>query len=50
MFKNKLGEVSPIPKFRHFKIRRRDGVEYLMTFEVGEFKVPIDDCIKLHNI
>ena len=46
MFKNKLGEYSPIPKFIHLKIRRRDGVESLTTLEEGEFKVPIDGCIK----
>ena len=45
MFKNKLGEDSPIPKFIHLKIRRRGGVESLMTLEEGEFKVPIDGCI-----
>ena len=47
MFKNKLGEDSPIPKFMHLKIRRRDGVESLTTLEEGAFKVPIDGCIKL---
>ena len=45
MFKNKLGEDSPIQKFIHLKIRRRDGVESLTTLEEGEFKVPIDGCI-----
>ena len=46
MFKNKLGEDSPIPTFKHLKIRRRDGVESLTILEEGEFKVPIDGCIK----
>ena len=46
MFKNKLGENSPIPKFIHLKIQRRDGVKSLMTLEKSEFKVPIDGCIK----
>ena len=47
MFKNKLGEDSPIPEFIHLKIRRRDGVESLTTLEEGEFKAPIDGCIKV---
>ena len=47
MFKNKLGEDLPIPKVIHLKIWRRDGIESLMmTFEEGEFKVPINGCIK----
>ena len=46
MPKNKIGEDSPIPKFIYLKIRRRDGVESLTTLEEGEFKVPIDGCIK----
>ena len=46
MLKNKLGEDSPIPKFLHLQIRRRDGVESLTVLEEGEFKVPIDGCIK----
>ena len=45
MFKNKIGEDSPIPKFIYLKIRRRDGVESVTTLEEGEFKVPIDGCI-----
>ena len=45
MFKNKLSEDSPIPKFIHLKIRRRDDVVFLTTLEEGEFKVPIDGCI-----
>ena len=49
MLKNKLGEDSPIPKFMHLKIQRRDGVESLTTLEEGEFKVPIDDCINIHG-
>ena len=49
MFKNKLGEDSPIPKYIHLKIRHRDGVESLTTLEEGEFKVPIDRCISLHR-
>ena len=47
MFKNELGEDSPIPKFIHLEIRRRDGVESLTTLEEGEFKVPIDGCIRI---
>ena len=46
MFKNELGEDSPIPIFIHLKVRRRDGVESLTNLEEGEFKVPIDGCIK----
>ena len=46
MFKYKIGEDSPIPKFMYLKIRRRDGVESLTTLEEGELKVPIDGCIK----
>ena len=46
MFKNKLGEDSPIPKITHLKIRRRDGVESLTILEEGEYKVPIHGCIK----
>ena len=46
MFKNKLGEDLPIPKFMHLKIRLPDGIESLTTLEEGEFKVPIDGCIK----
>ena len=42
MLKNKLGENSPIIKFIHLKIRRRDGVESLTNLEEGEFKVPIE--------
>ena len=50
MFKNKLSEDSPIAFF-YIKIRRRDGVksltkDALTTLEEGEFKVPIDGCIK----
>ena len=45
MFKHKLGENSPIPKFLHLKIRRRDGVESLTTLNEGEFKVSIDGYI-----
>ena len=45
MFKNKLGEDSPIPKSIHLKIRRRDGVESLTTLKEGEYKIPIDGCI-----
>ena len=47
MSKNKIGEDSPIPKIIYLKIRRRDGVESLTTLEEGEFKVPIDGCIKV---
>ena len=50
MLKNKLGENSPIPKFIHLKIWRRDGVESLTTLEEGEFKVHIGGCISwLHT-
>ena len=45
MFKNELGEDSPIQNFIHLKIRCRDGVKSLMTLEEGEFKRPIDGCI-----
>ena len=49
MFKKKLGEDSPIPKFIHLnlKIQRPDGVKSLMILEEGEFKVPIDGRINL---
>ena len=46
MFKNKLGEDLPISKCINLKIRRQDGVESLTNPEEGEFKVPIDGCIK----
>ena len=46
MSKNKIGEDSPILKFIYLKIRRQDGVKSLTTLEEGEFKVPIDGCIK----
>ena len=49
MSKNKIGEDSPILKFIYLKIRRRDDVESLTTFEEGEFKVPIDGCINEKN-
>ena len=49
MLKNKLGEDSPIPKFMHLKIQRRDGVKSLTTLEEGELKVPIDSCINIHG-
>ena len=45
MSKDKLGQDSPFPKFLHFKIRRRNGVESLTTLEEGEFKFAIDGCI-----
>ena len=44
--KVKIGEDSPILKFIYLNIRRRDDVESLTTLEEGEFKVPIDSCIK----
>ena len=47
MFKNKLREDSPVPKFLHLKIQSRDGIESLTTLEEGEFEVPIDGCIKI---
>ena len=46
MFKNKLGEDSPIPILIHLKILR-DGVKSLSNLEEGEFKVPTDDCINM---
>ena len=46
MSNNEIGQDSPIPKFIYLKIRRRDGVESLTILEEGEFKVPIDGCIK----
>ena len=46
MSKNEIGQDSPIPKFIYLKIRRRDGVESLTILEEGEFKVPIDGCIR----
>ena len=50
MSKNEIGEDSPIPKFVYLKIWRREGVESLKTLEEGEFKVPIDGCIKFKGI
>ena len=50
MFKNEIGQDSPIPKFIYLKIRRRDGEESLTFLEEGEFKVPIDGCIKKYVI
>ena len=47
MSKNKLGEDSPISKFIHLKIRRRDEFESLTTLEEGEFKVSIGGCINV---
>ena len=47
MSKNEIGQDSPIPKFIYLKIRRRDGIESLTILEEGEFKVPIDGCIKV---
>ena len=49
MFKNKLGEDSPIPKMIPLKIRRRGGNISLTTLEEGEFKVPTEDCISKQN-
>ena len=46
MYKNKIGEDLPIPKLIYLKIRRRGGVESLMTLEEGEFKLAIDSCIR----
>ena len=45
MFKNRLGEDSPILKFIYLNIRRRNGVESVAILDEGEFKVPIDGCI-----
>ena len=50
MSKNKIGEDSPIPKFKYLKIRRRDGVKSLTALEEGEFKVPIDGCISVLQV
>ena len=47
MSKNEIGQDSPIPKFIYLKIRRRDGIESLTILEEGEFKVPVDGCIKV---
>ena len=47
MSKNEIGQDSPIPKFIYLKIRRRDGIESLTILEEGEFKVPIEGCIKV---
>ena len=46
MFKSKLGEDSLISKCNYLKIRRRDGVVCVTTLEEGEFKLPINVCIK----
>ena len=46
MSKNEIGQDSSIPEFIYPKIQRRDGVESLTILEEGEFKVPIDGCIK----
>ena len=46
MSKNEIGSDSQIPKFSYLKIRRREGVESLTILEEGEFKVPIDGCIR----
>ena len=45
MSKNKLGGDLPGLKFIQLKIRRRDGVESLMTFEKGEF-----NYVKINNL
>ena len=50
MSKNEIGQDSPIPKFIYLKIRRRDGVESLTILAEGEFKVPIDGCIRTEYI
>ena len=54
MFKNKLGEDSPISKLIHLKIhlkiQRWDGVQSLTTLEEGEFTVPIDGALWLLQI
>ena len=47
MSKNEIDEDSPIPKFLYLKTRRGDCVESLTTLEEGEFKMPIDGCIKV---
>ena len=47
MSKNEIGQDSPIPKFTYLKIRCRDSIESLMILEEGEFKVPIEGCIKV---
>ena len=48
MSKNQLDEDSPVPKFIHLMIRRWDGIKSLTTLEEGEFKMPIDTCIRTH--
>ena len=45
MSENRIGYDSPIPKFIYLKIQHPDGVESLTILE-GEFKVPIDGCIR----
>ena len=45
MSENILGQDSPIPKFVHLKIRRRDGIEFSTTLEECKLNMPIDDCI-----
>ena len=45
MPKNKLGQDSTIPKFKHLKIWRQDGIKSSTTLEEGEFNMAIDDCI-----
>ena len=47
MSKNEIGQDSPILKFIYLKIQCRDGIESLTILEEGEFKVPIDGCIKV---
>ena len=43
MSKNITDQDSPIPKFMHLKIQRRDSVESSSILKEGEF-MPIEDC------
>ena len=58
-----LGEDSPCPKIKQVKIipipkfigpipqdSTSSGAESLTILEEGEFKVPIDGCISVHEI
>ena len=49
MSKNKLGQDSPILKFKDLKIWHWDGIKSSTTLEEGEFNMVIDDCISLQN-
>ena len=49
MFKNKLGQDSPIPKFKQLKIWRHVELasNLSMTLEEDEFNMAIDVCINV---